>query len=71
MCDRSSSGSTSGAAPDSRLYCDGCRRSFSRPQDKARHSCRGVRLRRAAGSVNISVSKIVLKTLGYGKAQMF
>ena len=68
MCDRSSSGSTSGAAPDSRLYC---RRSFSRPQDKARHSCRGVRLRRAAGSVNISVSKIVLKTLGYGKAQMF
>ena len=26
MCDRSSFDSTSSVAPDSRLYCDGCRR---------------------------------------------
>ena len=53
VCDRSSSGSTSSVAPDSRLYCDGCGRGFSRPQDKASSN---VRLRHAAGSVNVLVS---------------
>ena len=53
VCDRS----TSSVAPDRDfIACDGCRRSFSRPQDKARHSFSSVRLRRAAGSMNVSVS---------------
>ena len=33
MFNKSSSGSTSSVAPDSRLYCDGCRHSFSQPPD--------------------------------------
>ena len=53
-CD--SSLSVSSAAPDIRVYCEGCQRSFSRPQDKARHSCSSVRSRRTAGSVNGPVS---------------
>ena len=57
VCDRSSSGSTNrlSVVPDSRLYCDGCRRNFSRPQDKTRHSSSSVRLRCAAGSGNVLV----------------
>ena len=36
--------------------CVGMWHSFSRPQDKARHSRSSVRSRCAAGSVNVSVS---------------
>ena len=36
-----------------RFHCDGCQRSFSRPQDKARRSCSSVRSRRAAASMII------------------
>ena len=46
----------SGTARDGRFYCDGCQRSFSRSQDKARHSCDSVWSHRAAGTVSVSVA---------------
>ena len=46
----------SSTAQDGRFHCDGCQCSFSRSQDKARHSCDSVRSRRAAGTVSAPVA---------------
>ena len=48
--------SVSSTARDGRFYCDGCQRSFSRSQDKARHSCDSVRSRCEAGTVRAPVA---------------
>ena len=48
--------SVSSTARDGRFYCDGCQRSFSRSQNKVRHSCGSVRSRHAAGTVSVPVA---------------
>ena len=48
--------SVSSTARNGRFYYDGCQHSFSRSQEKVRHSCDSVRSRHAAGTVSAPVA---------------
>ena len=56
--------SVSSTARDGRFYCDGCQRSFSRSQDKARHSCDSVWSCRAASTVSAPVASYMANVVG-------
>ena len=74
MCDRSSSSSTGGAAPDSRLYCEmdiGTVLVEHRIRPNTVVAVLGCNVQCECLNVLLSVSTIVLKTPGYGKAQVF
>ena len=48
--------SVNSTAQDGRFYCDSCQCSFSRSQDKIRHSCDSGRSRRAVDTVSAPVA---------------
>ena len=53
MCERGSP--VSDTTQEGRIYCDRCKRSFSRSQDKTRHRCDSVRSRHAVSNMSAPV----------------